>query len=150
KLTVDPLTLLETKTVRPAQLDQVVSTLEWNFDKSYATKADLNLMDLLVNNEQERPNYVAGSVSADTYMGLEDYLYLEGYAHRLLPLKKKDDQPKEQRTNSDVMHANVVNKFVYSGFHNAKHLDEESRRVAGETWQLNNALTENLLEEGKT
>lgn len=150
KLTVDPLTLLETKTVRPDQLDQVVSTLEWNFDKSYATKADLILMDLLVNNEWERPIYFAGSVSADTYMGLEDYLYLEGYAHRLLPLKKKDDEQKEQRTNSDVMHSNVVNKFVYSGFHNAKYLDEESRRVAGTTWQLNNALTENLLEEGKT
>jgi len=150
KLSVDAATLLETETIRPDQIDDVTSTMEWSFDKSYATKADLILMDLLVTNAWKRPIYFAGSVSADTYMGLEDYLYLEGYAHRLLPFKKKDSEPKERRTNSDVMHANMVGKFDYSGFHSAKYLDVESRRVANAAWQLNNTLASNLMEEGKS
>src|SRR5690606_8575622 len=54
-----------------------------------------------------------------------------------------------RRTNSDVMHVNIVDKFDYSGFHSAKYLDVESRRVASATWQLNNSLTSNLLEDGK-
>lgn len=150
KLTVDATSLLQTQTIRPDQLNEVTPTMEWHFDKSYATKADLILMDLLVTNQWERPIYFASSVSSDTYMGLEDYLYLEGYAHRLLPFKKKDSEPKERRTNSDVMHANIVDKFDYAGFHSAKYLDGESRRVANATWQLNNSVTSNLLGEGKT
>jgi hypothetical protein len=40
-------------------------------------------------------------------------------------------------------------KFDYKGFHTAKYLDPESRRVAEGTWAIANTLTSNLITEGK-
>src|SRR5690606_10897780 len=94
--------------------------------------------------------YFATSVSADTYVGLDKYLYLEGYAYRLLPINSDGPEvDKTQRTNTDVMYSNLMNKLDFSSFHQARYLDVESRRVINGTWQLNNVLTANLLKEDK-
>lgn len=151
KLTVDAGQLVDTNTIRPEQKSQVVPEMEWSFNRSYATKADLIILDIIANNHWERPIYFASSVSADTYVGLDQYLYLEGYAYRLLPLKPVDAEgEKIQRTNTEVMYSNVMNKLDFSAFHQTNYLDVESRRVINSTWQLNNALTANLINENKT
>ncbi|WP_118196429.1 glycosyltransferase family 117 protein [Albibacterium indicum] len=150
KLTIDAEQLIDTNTIHADQESQVVSEMEWSFDKSYATKADLVIFDILATNNWERPIYFATSVSADTYVGLDKYLYLEGYAYRLLPINSDEPEvDKTQRTNTDVMYSNLMNKLDFSSFHQARYLDVESRRVINGTWQLNNALTANLLKEDK-
>lgn len=151
KLTVNADQLIDTNTIQPEQKLNVVPAMEWNFDKSYASKADLILFDILANNNWKRPIYFATSVSEDTYMGLDQYLFLEGYAYRLLPLKKKDEETnKMQRTNTDVMYTNVMEKLDFTAFNKAKYLDVESRRIVNGTWQLNNTLVNNLIVEDKT
>lgn len=151
KLTIDPEQLVKTKTITQAQKANVTPAMEWNFNKSYASKGDLALFDLLVHNNWERPVYFATSVSDDTYAGLDQYLYLEGYAYRLLPFKTSatDTRDKSEKTNSDVMYTNVMNKMDYSGFKKASYLDPESRRIVNSTWNFNNTLASNLLLEGK-
>src|SRR5690606_31266287 len=151
KLTIDAEQLIDTNTIHADQESQVVSEMEWSFNKSYATKADLVIFDILATNNWERPIYFATSVSADTYVGLDKYLYLEGYAYRLLPLKKASGKQvdKTQRTNTEVMYRNVMDKFDYTAFHRAEYLDVESRRIINSTWQINNVLTNNLLQSGE-
>lgn len=149
KLTVDAQQLIDTNTIRDDQRSQVVSEMKWSFDKSYATKADLVILDILANNNWERPIYFATSVSADTYIGLDEYLYLEGYAYRLLPIKSEKEVDKTQRTNTPVMYSNFMDDLDFSSFHQAGYLDVESRRIINGTWQLSNALTANLLKENK-
>ena len=151
KLSVDADQLVKTETITPEEKLKVAKTMEWSFDKSYASKGDLAMFDILVNNNWERPIYFATSVSQDTYAGLDKYLYLEGYAYRLLPFipKTGDTRDKSEITNSDAMYNNVVNKHDYSGFKEANYLDPESRIVARNTWNFNNTLTSNLLLEGK-
>src|SRR5690606_36444724 len=87
KLSINADRLIDTNTIRPEQKSDVAPAMEWSFNKPYASKADLIMFDILANNNWERPVYFATSVSEDTYMGLDEYLYLEGYAYRLLPLK---------------------------------------------------------------
>jgi hypothetical protein len=152
KMTIDPDQLVKTHTIKPEEKESLAKTMEWVFNKSYASKGDLALFDILVNNDWKRPVYFATSVSEDTYMGLDKYLYLEGYAFRLLPFKTSadDHRDKTQKTHSDVMYSNVMTKQDYSGFKSATYLDPESRRVASGTWKFNSTLTTNLIMEGKT
>lgn len=150
KLSVDVDHLVDTQTIRQEQKSDAVKEMHWTFNRSYATKADLLIYDIIVSNNWERPVYFASSVSGDTYVGLDDYLYLEGYAYRLLPLQKKGEQrDKTQKTNTAVMYDNIMNNFDYSGFKKARYLDVESRRVLQSTWQMHNTLAFNLLEAGK-
>lgn len=108
------------------------------------------IFDILANNNWKRPVYFATSVSEDTYIGLEKYLYLEGYAYRLLPLKAEEStQNNAEQTNTDVMYNNMMDKLDFTAFHTAKYLDLESRRVIHSTWHLSNILADHLLAEGK-
>lgn len=151
KLTVDSDQLVKTHTISEAERGMVTPAMEWTFEKSYASKGDLAMFDILASNNWKRPVYYATSVSDDTYIGLDKYLYLEGYAYRLLPFKTAgDERDKTEKTHSDVMYTNVMNKLDFSAFHQASYLDPESRRIVGGTWGMNNTLTANLLVEGKT
>jgi MFS family permease len=151
KLSINPAQVIKTHTLAAKDQDKIVPQMEWDFDKNYAGKADLMVFDILANNNWERPIYFASSVSQDTYVGLSDYLYLEGYAHRLLPLKKaeNDKRDKSEVTNTDVMYSNSLNKLDFSGFNKAHYLDPETRRVANDTWTFQNTLAKNLVIEGK-
>ncbi|HEY0895859.1 MAG TPA: DUF2723 domain-containing protein, partial [Sphingobacteriaceae bacterium] len=151
RLTVDPRQLLATQTVGPADLPQVVSSMEWTYGKNHVTRSDLALMDILAHNDWERPIYFTAGVSQDSYFGLDKYLHLEGFAYRLLPLKPHEEgRDKSEVTHSDAFYSNVMNKFKLDSFKKAAYLDPESRRVSGQTWQLLNTLAENLVSEGKT
>lgn len=152
KLTIDPSELVKTHTINAADQSKLAATMEWNFNKSYASKGDLALFDILAHNHWKRPIYFATSVSEDSYAGLDKYLYLEGYAYRLLPFKApaNDNRDKSEKTNSNVMYENVMNKMDFSGFRRSAYLDPETRRIVNESWALNNTLTSNLLLEGKT
>lgn len=148
KLSINKTALLGSNIIRKEDSDKLTDVMEWDFKKNYATKPDLAIFDILVHNNWKRPVYFESSVSNDTYMGLDKYLYLEGYAYRLLPFKT-DKKDKEERTNTSVMYSNVMNKLQFSGFKKAAYIDPESRRVLDQTWRLHNTLAGNLLAEGK-
>lgn len=151
KLSVDADQLVKTQTIKARDKEKATSSMEWTIDKKFIGKADLAVYDILANNNWKRPIYFATSSSQDTYMGLDKYLYMEGYAYRLLPLKRdpKDTRDKSQVMNTEVMYENVMNKMDFSGFNKASYLDEQSRGIAQGTWSSNNTLATNLINEGK-
>ncbi|MES2457931.1 MAG: DUF2723 domain-containing protein, partial [Bacteroidota bacterium] len=151
KLTVDIDQVIKTQTVAAKDKAKITPKMEWFFNQNFAGKANMTMFDILANNNWKRPIYFGTSISDDTYIGLEKYLYLEGYAHRLLPLERDtaDKRDKMEVTNSEVMYQNVMNKFQLKGFKTASYLDEESRRIASTTWTLNNTLAMNLIMEGQ-
>ncbi|MES2830094.1 MAG: DUF2723 domain-containing protein [Bacteroidota bacterium] len=154
KLTVDAAQVLKTNTVAEADKDKIASVLEWNFKENMVVKANLAIFDILVHNNWKRPIYFGTSISTDSYVGLEKYMYLEGYAYRLLPLKASSlpdkDFDMEKQTNSMVMYNNVMNKLDFKGFKSTGYLDPESRRIASGTSKFINYLASNLITEGKT
>lgn len=148
KLTIDPAQILATRTVALADKDKIASQLEWEFKKNYALKSDLAMFDIIVHNQWKRPIYFATSVSEDTYIGLDKYLYMEGYAYRLLPLKPNTDPnvDKTEQTNNQLAYKHYKN-FELGGFKKAKYIDPESRRVLQGTWAYANTLSANLIRE---
>jgi hypothetical protein len=152
KLSVDPAQVVKTKTLSQKDLGKITSSMEWTYRENVVFKANLAIFDILVNNNWERPIYFGTSISTDSYVGLEKYLYLEGYAYRLLPFKTNVPDKQfnmEGQTNTDVMFDNVMNKLDFRGFTSAKYQDPESRRIAGTTAKFMNNLAVNLLDEGK-
>jgi hypothetical protein len=146
KLTIDPKQIIATKTVDSKDQHKITNQLEWNFTKSYVFKSDLAMYDIIVHNNWKRPIYFSSGVSNDTYIGLDKYLYLEGFAYRLLPLKPNPDEKtdKSDQTNTELAYKHFQ-KFELDGFKNASYLDSESRRVLQSTWGFANTLTTNLI-----
>lgn len=153
KLSINKEQVLKTNTVGKSDQDKITPLMEWTYREDKVLKSDLAIFDILVHNNWKRPIYFGTSISTDSYVGLEKYLYLEGYAFRLLPLKASATPDKgfdkEMQTNSDVMYSNMMNKFDFTGFRTAKYLDPESRRIASGTSKFINYLADNLITSGK-
>ena len=150
KLTIDPKQILATKTVAMKDQSKIAKQLEWGFNKKYLLKSDLTMFDIIVNNNWKRPIYFSAGVSNDTYIGLDKYLYLEGFAYRLLPLKPNGDPnvDKSDQTNTELAYQHY-SKFELKGFKTAKYIDPESRRILNSTWNYANTLSSNLIKDNQ-
>ena len=93
----------------PAKLkDSVLTKLEWSMPGRMMLKKNIIMLDMLVNNNWERPIYFASSVSPNEMMGLSQYMQVEGLAYRLLPVKNG-----RQWYNTDIMYKNMMEKFQW-------------------------------------
>lgn len=149
KLSIDPAEVLANGVVKPELKDQIAPAMDWNYNKNYVTKAELGMIDLLANNHWKRPIYFAITVPSDNYLGLDKYLYQEGYAYRLLPLQPQPEQS-EVLVNSTAMYEHMMNKFKWGNITKANYLDPESIRMVTISVNCFNLLAEELLKEGKT
>jgi len=153
KITINPDQIIASKIVPASKRDLIVPAMEWTYNKSYVTKTELALIDILAHNDWKRPVYFAITVPDDNYMGLGDYLYNEGFAYRLLPLKKPQVDAageKAELTNTDQMYNNMMTKFKWGNMKNATYLDPESVRMSFTIINHFNILAENLYREGRT
>ena len=152
KISIDYNQIIASGTVPANKKDLIASSIEWKYNKNYVSKTELALIDILAHNDWKRPIYFAITVPEDNYMGLGDYLYNEGFAYRLLPLKKTSVDPegeKAELTNTDQMYNNMITKFKWGNMKNASYLDPESVRMSLTIINHFNILAENLYREGR-
>jgi hypothetical protein len=100
--------------------------MEWKYTSNYVTKDNLALMDILAHNNWKRPIYFTITVGTENMMGMEKYLYNEGFAYRLLPMKIDTATQTLDATNTDLMYKNMMTKFKWGNMKDAKYLDHES------------------------
>jgi tetratricopeptide (TPR) repeat protein len=73
------------------------------------------MLDILAHNNWERPVYFVSTTSNDAYIGLDNYLQLEGFAYRLIPVKQQNISKNQTGgVNSAVMFDHLMNKFVFN------------------------------------
>jgi tetratricopeptide (TPR) repeat protein len=107
-------------------------------------------LDMLQNNDWDRPIYFAITVGGDAYLQLENYFQLEGLAYRLVPIRTKGQGGQTGRVDTDIMYNNVMNKFKWGGMEGDVYMGETNMRM---TYNLRNnfaRLADALLREGKT
>lgn len=157
KITVNPDNIIATKTVNESQRANILPSLEWTYNKNYVSKAELAMFDILAHNDWKRPIYFAVTVPSDNYIGLQKYLYNEGFAYRLLPLKSAPADTAnnnagrgEDLIQTDIMYNNMMTKFKWGNMKDASYLDPESTRMIAIIIKSFNQLAENLIKEGKT
>jgi hypothetical protein len=151
KLTINPQDVIQSGTVPAADADKIVPEMEWKFNKNYVTKGTLAMFDILVHNNWKRPIYFASTIPSEQFNGLDNYLYNEGMALRLLPLKV--DTAATSRTdlvNTPVLYNNLMNKFKWGNVKNASFLDTQSADDISIFTNLFNTSITSLIKEGKT
>lgn len=113
-LSVDKQKVLENGTVAAKDSALVVDKMMWNLRSdrvNFFSKAYIVMMDILVNNNWERPVYYASTAGSEAYLGLEDYFQLEGFAYRLVPVRNNRQSGETGRINSDRLYHNLMNVF---------------------------------------
>lgn len=68
---------------------------------------DMIVLDIIRQNQWERPVYFAVTCSEDSKIGLRDYLMMEGLAYRVMPFKSKSLY---ESINSEIMRANLFDE----------------------------------------
>lgn len=150
KLPINKRDIIKNKVVSDGQYNRIDTALVWSYPKNYLTKDGLMLLDILAHNNWKRPVYFAVTVGNNVF-GLQNYLYNEGLAYHLMPLKNDTAIAAFSKTNSQVMYNNVMKRFKWGNFKRAPYLDHESTTMFYPVL-LNwfNTLAENLAREGKT
>ncbi|MCX6257728.1 MAG: DUF2723 domain-containing protein [Bacteroidia bacterium] len=108
----------------------IVDSIKWRIGKNYIMKNDLMILDLLANNDWNRPVYFAITVGSSNYLKLEDYFQIEGLAYRLVPIKTKSQAGHIGRMETEKMYDNMMHKFRWGGIDNPHvYLDENIQRM---------------------
>src|SRR5665648_229301 len=128
---VDKAAVIRNKVVDPKDYDKIVDTLKIDLSsKHYITKDELMVLDMIANNNWERPIYFAITIGRDKYMNLQDYFQLEGLAYRLVPIKTTSDGINMGSVNSKLMYKNVMDNFKWGNMNDPKvYIDENNSRM---------------------
>jgi tetratricopeptide (TPR) repeat protein len=111
------------------------------------------VLDMIANNNWERPLYFAITVGRDKYINLQDYFQLEGLAYRLVPIKTEssDGGLNVGRVDSKAMYEQVMNNFKWGNMNSPKvYIDENNARMMMNIRNTFNRLAESLVAEGQT
>ena len=156
RIPVDKESVLRSGIVDPKDADKIVPYIDINLKGDVIYKNRMLMLDIIANNNWERPIYFSGgSFGDDDYLWMKDYLQLDGVVYKLVPIKTPIDKrsPFDMgRIDADKMY-NIVMSWDWgnSGSPDIYH-DTETRRN-GITYRSNLArLAETLInndEKGK-
>jgi hypothetical protein len=112
-LPVDTAVVLKNGTVDPKDRSLMTDSIRWRFSRNSMGKSELAVLDILANNNWKRPVYFA-SIGQEGTLGLEDYMQLEGFAYRLVPIKTPSQGRYESgRIATEILYKNLMEKFRY-------------------------------------
>ena len=150
-MVVDKAAVIRNKAVEPQDYDKIVDTLQIDLSsKHYITKDELMVLDMIANNNWERPIYFAITIGRDKYMNLQDYFQLEGLAYKLVPIKSPTEGISFGRVNSKLMYTNVMENFKWGNMENPKvYIDENNGRMMMNIRNTFDRLAGSLVDEGK-
>lgn len=111
RLPVDTALVLKNGTVSANDRDKIVPAVEWTYNRSNMSKSAIVVMDILAHNHWERPVYFA-SIGHEGTLGLENYMQLEGFAYRLVPIHSQSIGRYEAgRVATEQLYENLMNKY---------------------------------------
>ena len=124
--------VLENGIVAQKDADKIVPYIDINIDDRALFKNRILMLDILANNNWERPIYFTGGANADEeYIWLKDYLQLDGLAYKLVPIKTPIEGKSlfdMGRIDPDKMYANIQ-KWDWRNINDGKiYLDEQTKR----------------------
>ncbi|HTH81550.1 MAG TPA: DUF2723 domain-containing protein [Mucilaginibacter sp.] len=151
KLTVNADEAIKNGVVPADQKDKITPEMEFKYPGSYVAKDNLAMMDILAHNNWKRPIYFTVTVPNEMMMGLDRYMYNEGFAYHLMPYKPDTAATANETANTMVMYNNMMNKFKWGNVKTATYLDHESLTMFYPLIShLYLTLAQNLLKEGRT
>ncbi|MCU0408918.1 MAG: DUF2723 domain-containing protein [Bacteroidales bacterium] len=130
RIPVDRDKVIASGTVKPGDADMIVPYIDIRLKGNSILKSQLIILDILANNNWERPLYYVTGYHNDAF-GLEEYFQLEGLAYRLVPIKSENKSWLEYgRIDTDILYENMMKKFVWGGANDPEvNIDYNHRRT---------------------
>jgi len=124
-------TVLKNGLVKPQDADKIEDELLIRISGNAIYKNRLLMLDIIANNNWERPIYFSGGAFADEdYVWLKDYLQLDGLCYKLVPIKTPVDRANPfdmGRVDPDLMY-DLVKDWNWGGSGEDIYHDVESRK----------------------
>lgn len=152
RIPVDKEAVLRNGIVAEKDSALIVDYIDINFG-SNLTKNRILMLDILANNNWEKPIYFTGGAQADEeYIWLKDYLQLDGMAFKFVPIytPNKSNFFEMGRINTDVMYENVMNWDWRNITDDNIYLDPETRKNSVTYRNNMERLARTLIREGNT
>ncbi len=145
--------VLKNGIVKPKDADKIVDFVDFKINTGALYKNRLLMLDIIANNNWERPIYfTGGSFGDDDYLWMKDYLQLDGLCYKLVPIKTPVDRanPFEMgRVDTELMY-NLVKNWDWGNSGEDIYHDIQTRQN-GITDRGNSArLIEALINEEQT
>mgnify|MGYP001430659284 FL=1 len=139
--------------VKPKDYDLIVPYIDIDLPEGGMTKNQIMMLDILANNDWERPIYFTGGSYADSeYMWMKEYLQLEGLVYKLVPIKTSLNSNNPYimgRLDSDLMY-DIVMKWSWGNSESTSIYHDPETRKNSISFRSNMArLAEKLIDEGK-
>lgn len=147
---VDKELIYKNHIIEPSDTAGLVDQVQFTMPKNVAYKNDLAILNILAANAWKRPIYFANSIDPDHYEGLDEYLQLEGFAYKLVPIRtpgSKVNQP--LRVNQAKCVDLYLNKFKFGNCENGIYLDQTNRRMASTNRRFAAMTADALVRDGK-
>lgn len=153
-LKVDSTKVFSNGTLQPADTARWTPEVRWQVKRQVLLKNHLMVLDLLANNDWDRPIYFAVTTGPESYINLQDYFQLEGLTYRVVPIYTPGDprNPNENgRVGTDVMFRNVTEKFLWGNMDSEEeiYLDENILRMTTNLRLQLSTLAEALIDEDR-
>ena len=153
RIPVDKEAVLKNSIVPVKDISKIVDYIDIKINNQAIYKNRLMMLDIIAENNWERPIYFSGGAFGDDdYIWMKDYLQLDGFAYKLVPIKTpiEENNPFDMgRIDTEKMYRLVKNwQWGNSGNSSVYH-DVETRRNSI-TYRGHMArLIEALINEGK-
>ena len=109
-------------------------------------KSDLLILQLLVNDDENRPLYLTTSMNIDERPYLKPHLVLEGMLYHVVP---SDTTETGIRVNVERLYENIMENYVYGGLSAGEvYADYDVRKMAYGHQHKMATLIETLIEQG--
>ena len=154
RIPVNKQKVLENGIVAQKDADKIVDFIDITIDNRGITKNRILMLDIIANNNWERPIYFTGGANADEeYIWLKDYLQLDGLAFKFVPIKT----PVGNKTLFDIGRIdpdkmyNNIKKWNWKNINDGKiYLDEQTKRNSISMRNSLMRLSETFAKEGDT
>lgn len=152
RLPVNKEKVLQTGLVKAEDADRIVDFIDIDLPQSGIGKASLMMLDIIANNDWERPIYFSGgSFDEKEYIWMSDYLQLDGLVYKLVPVKTETESIFDKGKVDTELMFEIVNTWDWGNSGSAEiYHDPQTRRQWGVSYRIVLArLLEALLEENE-
>ena len=153
RVSVNKENVIKSGLVKPKDYDLIVPYIDIDLPEGGMTKNQIMMLDILANNDWERPIYFTGGSYADSeYMWMKEYLQLEGLVYKLVPIRTplNSNNPYIMgRLDSDLMY-DIVMEWSWGNSESSSIYHDPETRKNSISFRSNMArLAEKLIDEGK-
>ena len=153
RIPVNKENVLKSGVVNPEDADKIVPFIDIDLPESAILKNQMMMLDIVANNDWERPIYfTGGSYSDSEYLWMKKYLQLEGLVYKLVPIKTdlgKDNPYLMGRIDADLMY-DIVMQWEWGNSESQEIYHDPETRKNSISFRSNMArLSEQLINEGK-